>query len=144
MQWTTIMIALGALSTQAFGAAIDTRFNNDSPSLMKRVDFDHTEYFCHDGVVNGRKDQLRDGIDYLRSIGGTPEEAPNTCGRVSCSYNTAIYWCNNNDETHYLRSYATIADGAQWLLDTCGGDGSPGGEVYTPDNWGVRVVVDAC
>jgi hypothetical protein len=42
-------------------------------------------------------DTLWDGINYLRRIGGQPSMSagPGTCGRVSCSYRTAIYWCND-------------------------------------------------
>lgn len=37
------------------------------------------------------------GIKYLRKVPGTSKNEPglNACGRVSCSYNTAIYWCND-------------------------------------------------
>ncbi|KAL2819135.1 hypothetical protein BJX63DRAFT_28448 [Aspergillus granulosus] len=150
---TTIMLALGALSTQALGAAIDLA----TPGLAAR-DFKYDTYHCWGSkrsveettggdkhlVSRSASDELRDGIEYLRGVGGTPKQAPKSCGRVSCSYWTAIYWCNNNDETHYLRSFDTIADGAQFLLDKCGGDGSPFGEVYTDNNWGVRVVSDPC
>lgn len=39
----------------------------------------------------------RDGIAYLKSVTGTPVNGPGpgTCNRVSCSYNSAIYWCND-------------------------------------------------
>lgn len=39
---------------------------------------------------------LWDGIDYLEHVPGTPRHAPGPgeCARVSCSFNSAIYWCN--------------------------------------------------
>lgn len=42
-------------------------------------------------------DALWDGIDYLRRIGGKPTASagPSTCARVSCSYRTGIFWCND-------------------------------------------------
>lgn len=40
---------------------------------------------------------IRDGIDYLNKLSGTAHlgAGPNTCGRVSCSYGAAIWWCND-------------------------------------------------
>ncbi|KAE8421910.1 hypothetical protein BDV36DRAFT_280240 [Aspergillus pseudocaelatus] len=203
MKWTTILIALGVLSTQKFlsqvyGAAtgspfeklpitaptwevevtpggdkitlsgtvqevhaqllkLNPNYDNDFPakrseessSLMKR-DFKYEKYYCwgedgwHYARKRGDSGDLQDGIDYLNSIGGTPGQSAGSCGRVSCSYNMAIYWCNANSEKHYLKSYATIADGAQFLLDKCGGDNKPHGEVVAPNHWSVRVVSDAC
>ncbi|KAB8219143.1 hypothetical protein BDV33DRAFT_192139 [Aspergillus novoparasiticus] len=203
MQWTTILIALSALSTQSplsqvSGAATSNPFeklrittptwevevtpggdkvtlngtvqevhaqllqlnpNYDSdfpakrseePSSLTKRDFKYEKYYCwgedgwHYSRKRGDSGDLQDGIDYLNSIGGTPKEAPGDCGRVSCSYNMAIYWCNANSETQYLKSYATIASGAQFLLDKCGGDNKPHGEVVAPNHWSVRVVSDAC
>ncbi|GMF68816.1 unnamed protein product [Aspergillus oryzae] len=40
---------------------------------------------------------VESGIKYLRSVPGQPTNGPgpNNCGRVSCSYNAAIWWCND-------------------------------------------------
>ena len=40
---------------------------------------------------------ILDGIKYLRGVPGQPKTGPGpgNCGRVSCSYNSAIYWCND-------------------------------------------------
>lgn len=37
------------------------------------------------------------GIEYLDQVPGTPGNGPGpgNCGRVSCSYGAAIYWCND-------------------------------------------------
>lgn len=35
-----------------------------------------------------------DAVRYLRGIKGNPTNKPKTCGRVSCAYGTAVYWCN--------------------------------------------------
>lgn len=55
---------------------------------VERIECDVYDY--------ARKDATRDGIKYLRSVPGTPANGPGpgNCGRVSCSYNSAIYWCN--------------------------------------------------
>ncbi|KAL2286563.1 hypothetical protein FJTKL_06915 [Diaporthe vaccinii] len=38
-----------------------------------------------------------EGINHLNHVSGTPvsRPGPGTCGRVSCSYNSAIWWCND-------------------------------------------------
>lgn len=41
--------------------------------------------------------QIQEGVNYLNGIAGQPRNGPgpNNCGRVSCSYNSAIWWCND-------------------------------------------------
>ncbi|KAL2854258.1 hypothetical protein BJY01DRAFT_232004 [Aspergillus pseudoustus] len=41
--------------------------------------------------------RIREGITYLRSVSGRPTNGPGpgNCGRVSCPYNSAIWWCND-------------------------------------------------
>lgn len=43
------------------------------------------------------KKSMYDGIKYLRTVPGQPKNPPGvaSCGRVSCSWDTAIYWCNH-------------------------------------------------
>lgn len=64
---------------------------------------------------------ISQGIDYLRGVAGRPTEGPGPgkCGRVSCSDNSAIWWCNDNRNTFSLPSFNTIADCAQVLVNTC-------------------------
>lgn len=40
---------------------------------------------------------IREGISYLRRVGGQPVmgPGPGNCGSVSCSYDSGIYWCND-------------------------------------------------
>lgn len=51
--------------------------------------------------IPGRKaakvSYIWEGIYYLDTFDGQPKSdpGPGMCGRVSCSYNSAIYWCNN-------------------------------------------------
>ncbi|VBB84436.1 Putative protein of unknown function [Podospora comata] len=43
--------------------------------------------FCQD---------IRDGARYLGRIDSpAPRNQPRSCGRVSCAYNSAIWWCND-------------------------------------------------
>jgi hypothetical protein len=43
------------------------------------------------------KGRIQEGISYLRTVPAAPRNGPGpgACGRVSCSYNAAIYWCND-------------------------------------------------
>jgi hypothetical protein len=39
---------------------------------------------------------IYEGIDYLNGIGAPGvDPGPRVCARVSCSYNAAIFWCND-------------------------------------------------
>lgn len=43
------------------------------------------------------KGRIQEGISYLRGVPAAPRNGPGpgNCGRVSCSYNAAIWWCND-------------------------------------------------
>ncbi|KAF4506700.1 hypothetical protein G6O67_006755 [Ophiocordyceps sinensis] len=55
------------------------------------------------------------GISYLRRVRGsaTSGPGPGNCGRVSCSRNAAIWWCNDNQHDYTLESFSRIADSAR-------------------------------
>lgn len=40
---------------------------------------------------------IKSGISHLRGVSGQPTNGPGpgNCGRVSCSYDSAIWWCND-------------------------------------------------
>ena len=40
---------------------------------------------------------IDDGIKHLYGVDGKPKngKGPNNCGRVSCSWSAAIFWCND-------------------------------------------------
>jgi hypothetical protein len=46
------------------------------------------------------------GMDYLDGIAGKPGAlaGPKLCGRVSCGYNAAIYWCNDVSAETFIPS----------------------------------------
>lgn len=54
------------------------------------------EWICDHDTSPAHQNSIRDEIDYLRSLPETPR--PRTtqkgCGRVSCSWRSAITWCN--------------------------------------------------
>ncbi|KAK3321678.1 hypothetical protein B0H66DRAFT_178914 [Apodospora peruviana] len=71
---------------------------------------------------------IADGIKYLRGVPGSPANGPGpgACGRVSCSWKSAIWWCNDNDHTYTLNSFGDIANCAAGILEHCS---------YVEKNW---------
>ncbi len=69
--------------------------------LAKRYDFTGAQYFCGDRWPPCSTDKIVEGIRYLRGVGGQPINGPGPgkCSRVSCSYNSAIWWCNDVSST---------------------------------------------
>ncbi|KAH8779879.1 hypothetical protein F5883DRAFT_600191 [Diaporthe sp. PMI_573] len=100
-------------------------------------------------TANGNR--IQDGIGYLRGVRGQPSNGPGpgNCGRVSCSNNAAIWWCNDNRSTYTLPSFSVIADGAQNVKQTCQRLDSKGftetaGQGFFDGNWNVIVRGDSC
>lgn len=62
-----------------------------------------------------------DGISYLRGVKGSPANGPGpgSCGRVSCSYDAGIWWCNNDEKSKIIGDFSMIADGAQQIWNDC-------------------------
>ena len=54
-------------------------------------------HFCHGRWEPGSSAHIKDGVEYLRRISGKPGQGPgpSSCGRVSCSWDSAIWWCND-------------------------------------------------
>ncbi|KAG8424721.1 hypothetical protein J3458_001492 [Metarhizium acridum] len=62
--------------------------------------FNWSQVICGTGALGWHPCKVRrieEGIEYLRGLAGVPRNGPGpeTCGRVSCSYQAAIWWCNN-------------------------------------------------
>lgn len=68
---------------------------------------------------------IQNGINYLRGVQGKPTLGPKQCSRVSCSWDDAIWWCNDNGNSITLPGFNTIADCAQVLKNQCA-TGLPG------------------
>ncbi|KAK0613737.1 hypothetical protein B0T14DRAFT_569746 [Immersiella caudata] len=91
--------------------------------------------------------EIKDGIRYLRTVSGRPKNGPGpgNCGRISCSWASAIYWCNEDESEKELDTFARIADAASFLVQKCwdGKRGSGfGGTVIHEDNWSVVIKFD--
>ncbi|KAH7321106.1 hypothetical protein B0I35DRAFT_477622 [Stachybotrys elegans] len=68
-----------------------------------------------------RENYIRDGIVYLHGVPGRPSipAGPRVCHRVSCSWGSGIWWCNDNNFSKTLGSYKDIANGAQACNNEC-------------------------
>ncbi|KAM7194189.1 hypothetical protein V8F20_008109 [Naviculisporaceae sp. PSN 640] len=85
--------------------------------------------------------RIQEGIKYLRTQPGQPvsQPGPGACGRVSCSWDSAIWWCNDKTEEAVLDGFYTIADCAQLVLDRCRYQGAVWdhvvGQHFNVGNW---------
>lgn len=74
-----------------------TTHETNSTTLSKRYDFKDAPFQCHGNDVGyADVDSVVAGIKHLTSskVKGKPSNAAMSCGRVSCSDNAAIWWCN--------------------------------------------------
>ncbi|KUI54747.1 hypothetical protein VP1G_02007 [Cytospora mali] len=64
---------------------------------------------------------IAEGIAYLSDLPGKPSNGPGPgeCGRVSCSWSSAIWWCNDNDHKYTLDSFWEIAQAASDIDSDC-------------------------
>ncbi|KAK4199941.1 hypothetical protein QBC40DRAFT_297015 [Triangularia verruculosa] len=99
---------------------------------------------CNIKTMSARNWAIKKGIEYLRGVSGTPKNGPgpNNCGRVSCSYRSAIYWCNEDDFEKEV-TWEGIADGALEVLNKCtigtSFERDVKGRVDYKDKWNVLV-----
>ncbi|KAL4809293.1 hypothetical protein BDV18DRAFT_78264 [Aspergillus unguis] len=118
--------------------------------LTKRTDFSNSKTICGGRWEYTDLSAINDGIDYLRGVGGRPLAGPGPgfCARVSCSYDAAIYWCNDAPEDKRLESFGSIADGTQKIVDECAtvsfGGPMVAGQVFHSTDWNVIVRRDGC
>ncbi|KAK3349568.1 hypothetical protein B0T25DRAFT_519759 [Lasiosphaeria hispida] len=94
---------------------------------------DYESHFCFDRWPTAERDVIDEGMQYLRGLGGNPRlgAGPGTCSRVSCSYNAAIYWCNDNTAEYTLDNFGRIADAAHFIAYNCEYDFNGKGRFYT-------------
>ncbi|KAK0735738.1 hypothetical protein B0T21DRAFT_412337 [Apiosordaria backusii] len=119
---------------------------SDGTGITKHAD--PVKYNCNvPGDADARRVPIGIGISYLRRVPGTAKNGPGpeNCGRVSCSWNAAIIWCNNNNFEKELQ-WGQIADGAAYVVDQCserGHDWVKGHADYA-DGWYVVVRANPC
>ncbi|KAF6802043.1 hypothetical protein CSOJ01_11865 [Colletotrichum sojae] len=93
-----------------------------------------------EGFEGADRDAIARGARYLMDVSGKPANGagPNNCGRVSCSWNSAIWWCNSDTKPVTLNSFRDISDGAYHIIGKCYKDGGwISGQAFHKDNWNV-------
>ncbi|KAL4885944.1 hypothetical protein BJY04DRAFT_179578 [Aspergillus karnatakaensis] len=153
MHFTNLLTTISLLSTGALAAALPSEAdaNTNSNSLTKRTDFSGANLICYPDHIWDRagREAINNGIDYLRGVPGQPVAGPGpgACARVSCSYNSAIWWCNDDPAGKTLASFGSIADGARHISLNCNTGGFNGvlsGQVFHHTGWNVIVRKDVC
>lgn len=85
-------------------------------ALVKRYTID--SYFCNGRWNTARGQDIGEVIKHLKGVSGKPNRGPGpvSCGRVSCSSSSAMYWCN--DESLLLALlWRIVSNGTRFL--TC-------------------------
>lgn len=69
---------------------------NALPTKKVEARVPHNQIFC-DRYDYASSSRIEEGISYLRRVPGQPHNGPGPgkCSRVSCSYDSAIWWCND-------------------------------------------------
>ncbi|KAI0526015.1 hypothetical protein F5B22DRAFT_642172 [Xylaria bambusicola] len=93
---------------------------------------------------------IRQGISYLHKIHGdcVNGPGPGNCSRVSCSYNSGIWFCNDNPQPMSVPC-STFGDRAWDIIEKCYAYGdfpndSVHGQVFDKDGWNVIVAGADC
>ncbi|KAG9250323.1 uncharacterized protein F5Z01DRAFT_677884 [Emericellopsis atlantica] len=115
-----------------FGIELDERDDDSNDALVTR-DTCHSEWHsivCGWDSPIAETKAIRAGISYLRGVPGKPHlgAGPGNCSRVSCSYSSAIYWCNDRNKAWSLGSFNSIAKGAQCIYNDCQANAKVKGE----------------
>ena len=69
---------------------------DDKASLAKRTAFSRSDVVCNNFPA-ASSGVVAEAIRHLRGVSGKPKNGlgPGNCGRVSCDYKAAIWWCND-------------------------------------------------
>ncbi|KAH7363924.1 hypothetical protein BKA65DRAFT_545838 [Rhexocercosporidium sp. MPI-PUGE-AT-0058] len=125
----------------------------DNPDLQTRDTAYMTDVNCI--PVNGQNwnrakaGAINTGIQYLRRGYMSCWVNAHSCARVSCSWDSGIYFCNNNNY-NLGHPCAQIADYAAAIYDRCKyqknliSDKEVGGQAWDDGNWNVPVHKDRC
>ncbi|KAK9368507.1 hypothetical protein V1509DRAFT_623119 [Lipomyces kononenkoae] len=107
-------------------------------------------YYCNN-YPYAKCHPIFDGINYLYGVSGQPVNGPGpgNCGQVSCSWNSAIWWCNDNPTTYALGSFGDIANLASDVVQKCsycnaGAYFPVAGQQFTDQDWNVIVRDGSC
>ncbi|EED22369.1 conserved hypothetical protein [Talaromyces stipitatus ATCC 10500] len=125
--------------------------------LDKRQNFKNAQYKCHPDGPQWKVAEVGSimaGVQHLvdpKLAQEKPSNGPNGCGRVSCSNNAGIWWCNTNAKSSLtIDSFTLVAAGAQYIVEKCGywdyGTSRQvvSGWTYPDPNWAVVVAHASC
>jgi len=121
---------------------------NPAAAVVKRWEYEG--HFCFGRWQRTNRNRIWEGVMYLRRVGGRPwmNPGPGTCARVSCSYDSAIYWCNDANFVRTLDSFANIADAANEIINLCIQEEFnyqwSSGQYFYREKWNVIVRQDKC
>ncbi|KAJ0167136.1 hypothetical protein CTA2_4233 [Colletotrichum tanaceti] len=122
-----------------------TALGHDRPGALERREDWRTRPFICRNHPSAKVDAAWDGIRYLRTLKSKPKSSagPASCGQISCSWNTAIWWCNDKAVNKELESYRVIADGAQYMWEACTPRGNSrywsSGQIFSNDGWNIII-----
>ncbi|KAK1778755.1 hypothetical protein QBC45DRAFT_413289 [Copromyces sp. CBS 386.78] len=110
--------------------------------------YTYTSHFCGAPRMWADLSAIQDGQGYLNGLGGKPKIKAGTCSRVSCSYWSAIWVCNDNNKDIELQSFRSITQAAAFLSGACfkyvGDRNRIGGQVYFGEKFSVAITVNKC
>ncbi|KAG6032807.1 hypothetical protein E4U19_007144 [Claviceps sp. Clav32 group G5] len=102
------------------------------------------DFSCNRLLDRGSTSAILEGINYLRSISKDRHPrngpGPRSCGKVSCSWDAAIVWCNDGEAPKTLDGFSDIAAGAETIVKICALNGDVplvSGQVWFFGNWSV-------
>ncbi|KAI1462921.1 uncharacterized protein F4812DRAFT_469662 [Daldinia caldariorum] len=119
---------------------------NDTNSAMP-VRRDNTHLTCDpNNIWWAQVFRIEQGIEYLKGIQGRCHvgPGPRVCTRVSCSYESAISWCNDNDHDIFI-DCSLWSLYAQDILDACQTHDASNrvrGQKFNDENWNILVGLD--
>jgi hypothetical protein len=139
---------------EAHFRSADSELESDSESeshLEKRAIFNLGARDCGGRWKEVNWDTALRNTAYLSGLKGYPKRGagPGNCGRVSCSYNTAIWWCNDEPFDKTLMGYDRIYYGALEIVSPCshkpfGDSRKTSGQAFSTGGWNVIVRKDKC
>ncbi|KUJ23865.1 uncharacterized protein LY89DRAFT_744404 [Mollisia scopiformis] len=133
--------ALVAAKFASRDAAVNLFARNKSPPVLCWPVAGQDWSFCNAATI-------QDGINYLDNFDGLCGVPGTTCVRISCSYNAAIYLCNDNaygitPNCAYMASYATdIINDCVFYDDQ--GNAYVCGQEFDTDGYNIIVREDSC
>ncbi|PYH96552.1 hypothetical protein BO71DRAFT_174587 [Aspergillus ellipticus CBS 707.79] len=90
-------------------------------------------------------DWIRSGISYLKGLDGNcgVTAGPAACARISCSYDSGIYLCNDNKKRLNVKC-SKLAAYAEDIIEKCDGGEYVNGQEFDTDNFNIVVAGDVC